>query len=214
MHEATIHFTTVFMSFFAIMNPVANVPLFLGLTEGLNAATRRGIALRAVLLAFGIVAAFGILGREIFAVFGITLPAFRIAGGMLVGLVGFHLLQGQESSVHTPTAEDNEKSRDAALGIAISPLAMPILAGPGTITTAMNYTADATLPELLRTLSSLALVCALTWFAFVSGNSLVRFLGHNAIKVVTRLMGLILAVIGVQMVIAGVRAVVAASPIS
>jgi len=214
MHEATIHFTTVFMSFFAIMNPVANVPLFLGLTEGLNAATRRGIALRAVLLAFGIVAAFGILGREIFAVFGITLPAFRIAGGMLVGLVGFHLLQGQESSVHTPTAEDNEKSRDAALGIAISPLAMPILAGPGTIATAMNYTADATLPELLRTLSSLALVCALTWAAFVSGDSLVRFLGHNAIKVVTRLMGLILAVIGVQMIIAGVRAVVAASPIS
>jgi len=214
MHESTIHFTTVFMSFFAIMNPVANVPLFLGLTEGLDAETRRGIALRAVLLAFGIVAAFGILGREIFAVFGITLPAFRIAGGMLVGLVGFHLLQGQESSVHTPTAEDNEKSRDAALGIAISPLAMPILAGPGTITTAMNYTADATLPELLRTLSSLALVCALTWVAFVSGDSLVRFLGHNAIKVVTRLMGLILAVIGVQMVIAGVRAIVAASPIS
>jgi len=212
MHESTIHFTTVFMSFFAIMNPVANVPLFLGLTEGLDAATRRGIALRAVLLAFGIVAAFGILGREIFAVFGITLPAFRIAGGMLVGLVGFHLLQGQESSVHTPTAEDNEKSRDSALGIAISPLAMPILAGPGTITTAMNYTANATLPELLRTLSSLALVCALTWFAFVSGNSLVRFLGHNAIKVVTRLMGLILAVIGVQMVIAGVRAVIAGSP--
>jgi len=214
MHESTIHFTTVFMSFFAIMNPVANVPLFLGLTEGLDAATRRGIALRAVLLAFGIVAAFGILGREIFAVFGITLPAFRIAGGMLVGLVGFHLLQGQESSVHTPTAEDNEKSRDAALGIAISPLAMPILAGPGTIATAMNYTADATLPELLRTLSSLALVCALTWAAFVSGDSLVRFLGHNAIKVVTRLMGLILAVIGVQMIIAGVRAVVAAAPIS
>jgi len=212
MHESTIHFTTVFMSFFAIMNPVANVPLFLGLTEGLDAATRRGIALRAVLLAFGIVAAFGILGREIFAVFGITLPAFRIAGGMLVGLVGFHLLQGQESSVHTPTAEDNEKSRDAALGIAISPLAMPILAGPGTIATAMNYTADATLPELLRTLSSLALVCALTWLAFVSGDSLVRFLGHNAIKVVTRLMGLVLAVIGVQMIIVGVRAVVAASP--
>jgi len=210
MHEATVHFTTVFMSFFAIMNPIANVPLFLGLTEDLDAATRRGIALRAVLLAFGIVSVFGILGREIFAVFDITLPAFRIAGGMLVGLVGFHLLQGQESSVHTPTAEDNEKSRDAALGIAISPLAMPILAGPGTIATAMNYTADAGLPELVRTISALALVCALTWVAFVSGDALVRFLGHNAIKVVARLMGLILAVIGVQMVIAGVRAVVGA----
>jgi multiple antibiotic resistance protein len=214
MHEATAHFTTVFMSFFAIMNPVANTPLFLGLTEDLDEATRRGIALRAVLLAFAIASAFGILGREIFAVFGITLPAFRIAGGLLVGLVGFHLLQGQASSVHTPTVEDSEGSRDAALGIAISPLAMPILAGPGTIATAMNYTADATLPELVRTVSSLALVCALTWVAFVSGDSLVRFLGHNAIKVITRLMGLILAVIGVQMVIEGVRGAMAAAPVS
>ncbi len=205
MQEATAHFTTVFMSFFAIMNPVANAPLFLGLTEGLDEATRRGIALRAVLLAFAIASAFGILGREILAVFGITLPAFRIAGGLLVGLVGFHLLQGQASSVHTPTVEDGEASRDAALGIAISPLAMPILAGPGTIATAMNYTADATLPELVRIISSLALVCALTWAAFVFGDLLVRFLGHNAIKVITRLMGLILAVIGVQMVIEGVR---------
>jgi multiple antibiotic resistance protein len=211
MHEATAHFTTVFMSFFAIMNPVANAPLFLGLTEGLDKATRRGIALRAVLLAFAIVFAFAILGREIFAVFGITLPAFRIAGGMLVGLVGFHLLQGQESSVHTPTAEDTKGSRDAALGIAISPLAIPILAGPGTIATAMNYTADSTLPEVVRTVSSLALVCALTWAAFVFGDSLVRFLGRNGIKVVTRLMGLILAVIGVQMVIAGVGGAIAAS---
>lgn len=210
MQEPVTHFGTVFMSFFAIMNPVANAPLFLGLTEDLDPATRRGIALRSVLLAFAIVAVFGILGREIFALFGITLPAFRIAGGILVSLVGFHLLQGQESSVHTPTAEDNEKSRDAALGIAISPLAMPILAGPGTITTAMNYTADATMPELVRTLASLALVCVLTWIAFLSSGWLVRFLGRNAIKVVTRLMGLILTVIGVQMVIAGIGGAVAA----
>jgi multiple antibiotic resistance protein len=214
MDGATAHFTTVFMSFFAIMNPVANAPLFLGLTEELDSATRRQIALRAVLLAFAIVSVFGILGREIFAVFGITLPAFRIAGGILVGLVGFHLLQGRESSVHTPTAKDNEESRDAALGIAISPLAMPILAGPGTIATAMNYTADATLPELVRTVSSLALVCVLTWVAFVSGDSLVSFLGQNAIKVVTRLMGLILAVIGVQMVIAGIGGAIAVFPTS
>lgn len=201
-----MHFTTVFMSL--------NAPLFLGLTEDVDAATRRRVAVHAVLLAFAIVSVFAVLGREIFAAFGITLPAFRIAGGILVGLVGFHLLQGQESSVHTPSAEDNARSRDAALGIAISPLAMPILAGPGTIATAMNFTADATLPELARTLSALALVCMLTWLAFLSSDSLVRFLGQNAIKVVTRLMGLILAVVGVQMLIAGIAGAIGTAVVS
>jgi len=214
MDDSTIHFSTVFMSFFAIMNPIANAPLFVGLTDGLDVATRRGIALRAVLLAFAIVSMFAILGREIFAAFGITLPAFRIAGGILVALVGYHLLQGQESSVHTPTVEDNERSRDAAMGIAITPLALPILAGPGTIATAMNFTANSTLPELVRTVSALLLVCALTWVAFAFSSSLVSFLGQNAIKVVTRLMGLILAVIGVQMLIAGISGAIAAASIS
>ena len=199
------------MAFFAIMNPIANAPLFLGLTQSLDAPTRRGIALRSVLLAFGIVAVFTILGRQIFDVFGITLPAFRIAGGTLVALVGYDLLQGQSSSVHAPTAEDNARSRDAALSIAISPLAMPILAGPGTIATAMSFAAGSTLPEVVRVLTALALVCVATWAAFLGSESLVRFLGQNAIKVVSRLMGLILAVIGVQMLIVGIRGAVGPS---
>ena len=210
MSNSTVHFITVFTSFFAIMNPIANAPLFLGLTEQLDATTRRRVAVRAVLLAFAIVAVFAVLGRAIFAAFGITLPAFQIAGGILVGLVGFHLLQGQQSSVHTPSDEDNARSRDAALGIAISPLAMPILAGPGTIATAMNLTAGSTLADVLQTLAGLGVVCAMTWLAFIFSDSLVRFLGQNAIKVVTRLMGLILAVIGAQMLIAGVTGAVAA----
>jgi multiple antibiotic resistance protein len=211
MEDPVIHFSTVLLAFFAIMNPIANAPLFVGLTDGLDAPTRRGIALRAVLLAFAIVAVFTLLGREIFAAFGITLPAFRIAGGVLVALVGFHLLQGQESNVHTPTPEDNARSREAALGVAITPLALPILAGPGTIASAMNFAANATLPELARVLAAFAVICALTWVALIGSDSLVRFLGQNAIKVVSRLMGLILAVIGVQMLIVGVRGAVAAS---
>ena len=119
--------------------------------------------------------------------------------------MGFHLLEGRESSVHTPTAEDNAHSRDAALGIAISPLAMPILAGPGTIATAMSLTAGATLSGIVLTIAGFALVCALTWVAFVTGDRLVKFLGQNAIKVVSRLMGLLLTVIGAQMLIAGIH---------
>jgi multiple antibiotic resistance protein len=208
MDHPAVHFTTVLMAFFAIMNPIANAPIFVGLTDDLDSRTRRRVALRAVLLAFGLVVVFALGGRAIFSIFGITLPAFRIAGGALVGLVGFHMLQGEQSAVHSPKDEDNEKSRDAALDIAISPLALPILAGPGTIATAMSFAADTTFFAVLRVIAAFAVMCAVTWATFLAGESLTRYLGENAIKVVTRLMGLILAVIGVQMMITGVRGAV------
>ena len=211
MDHPAIHFSTVFMAFFAIMNPLVNASLFVGLTDSIDVATRRNIALRAVLLAFVIVSAFTIFGRQIFNLFGITLPAFRIAGGILLGLVGYHLLQGQESSVHTPTAEDNARSRDAVLSIAITPLALPILAGPGTIATAMNFAAESTLAEITRVIAALVLVCLLNWAAFIGSHSIVNVLGQNAIKVVARLMGLILAVIGVQMLITGIQGTIVAA---
>ncbi|MGH0029337.1 MAG: MarC family protein, partial [Myxococcota bacterium] len=164
--DTAVHFTTVLMAFFAIMNPIANTPLFLGLTEGLDGATRNRVALRGVLLAFAIVAAFAVAGRAIFDLFGITLPAFRIAGGLLVALVGYHMLQGEASSVHAPAEGDVEGSRDAALDLAVSPLALPVLAGPGTIATAMNFAAESTLPEVTRVVSAFAVVCLFTWLAF------------------------------------------------
>lgn len=214
MEHPAIHFMTVLMAFFAIMNPIANAPIFLSLTQGLDRPTQRDVALRSVLLAFAIVAVFAVCGRGIFAVFGITLPAFRIAGGALIGLVGFHMLQGEHSAVHSTSEADNEKSRDAAIGIAITPLAIPVLAGPGTIVTAMSYAAESTIPEIARVLSAFALMCAATWTTFLVSESLTRFLGQNAIKVVSRLMGLILAVIGVQMLIAGIHGAVTLSKAS
>ncbi len=211
MDHPAFHLGGVFMAFFAIMNPIVNAPVFIGITEGEDPETQRRVAVRAALLAFGIVAAFVLLGKQIFDLFGITLPAFRIAGGILVGLVGYHLLQGGDNVTHNPTAEDNANSIDAALGLAVSPLALPLLAGPGTIATAMNFSAGATLPELARILLALAAVCALNCVAFNRARQLVRWLGQNAIKVVSRLMGLILAVVGVQMIIQGVAGAIAAA---
>jgi len=211
MDNPIVHFSTVLMAFFAIMNPIANAPLFVGLTDGLDDATRKSVAVRSILIAFVIVASFSVLGREIFEAFGITLPAFRIAGGALIGLVGYQMLQGQESNVHAPSAEDNARSRDAAIGIALSPLAMPILAGPGSIATAMNFAAESTIPDLTRVLSALAVICLVNLAAFLASDTLVRFLGQNGIKVVSRLMGLILAVIGTQMLIVGARGAVGGS---
>ncbi len=208
MENWLVQFGSVFMAFFAIMNPVANTPVFLGVTGELDEAGRKQVAAKSVLLAFAIVAVFIVGGRAIFELFGITLPAFRIAGGILVFLVGFHLLQGQESSVHTPSAEDNERSRDAALGVAVSPLAIPILAGPGTIATAMSYAAGTSLARMGLTLLALLAICAITYAFFVAGERFTKFMGQNALKVVSRLMGLSLSVIGTQLVIAGMSGAV------
>ncbi len=193
------------MAFFAIMNPIANTPIFIGLTADDDHATRKQVALSAICLAFLIVFCFCVLGKAIFELFGITLPAFRIAGGILVALVGFQMLHGEQSKIHNPSYKENMDAKEAELSIAISPLAMPILAGPGTITTAMNYSATGKLSGIVITIVTFAVLCVITYVFFIFGHGLVKFIGKNGIKVVTRLMGLILTVIGTQMVIQGIH---------
>ncbi len=206
-HPAAL-FGTAFAAFFAIMNPIANTPIFLGLTEGMNQKTTRSIALRSVTLAFLIVAAFSVGGHFLLHLFGITLSSFRIAGGLLVALVGYHLLQGGHSPVHKSKEADAAGSDDAAMDISVSPLAMPLLAGPGTIVTGMNYAAGASPARLGIVLGAFFLICVLTYLCFMSGQRMTRYLGKSLVMVVSRLMGLILAVIGTQMVIEGVLGVI------
>lgn len=202
------HALSVFMGFFAIMNPVANTPIFISLTRDDDQATRRAVARNALLLTFGIVVAFCLAGHVIFQLFGITLPAFRITGGLLVFLIGIHMLQGSPSSVHNPTKEDQQKGREAKLSVAISPLAIPILAGPGTIATAMNFASPADVLHLATTIAAFFLLCLITYLFFVFGERLIEYIGQAAVNAMTRLMGLILAVIGTQLVIDGVGGVV------
>jgi len=202
------------MGFFAIMNPVANTPVFLGLTDGDDPKTRRAVAIRGLGLAFLIVAVFSVAGMLIFDLFGITLPAFRIAGGILVFQIGIQMLHGEQSKVHHVSGPAASKSALEAqqLSVAVSPLAVPILAGPGTIATAMNFVAVRSVTHLAITVSVFAVMCVLSYVFFLSGEKLVTYIGENAIGVVTRMMGLILAVIGVQMLIEGVYGAVQAYP--
>lgn len=205
MESTLLHAVTVFMGFFAIMNPIANVPIFLGLTSEDDEQTTATIALRSLLLAFLIVTLFSVAGKVIFDLFGLTLPAFRITGGLLVFLIGFHMLQGNQSNIQHPSEEDKQQSREAALSVAVSPLGMPILAGPGTITTAMNYSSGGGLMEVVVTIAVFALLCAITYLFFLFGEKFVSYLGASALGVITRMMGLILAVVGTQMVIEGLH---------
>jgi multiple antibiotic resistance protein len=198
----------VFVGFLAIMNPLANTPVFLGLTSEDTPATRRTVALRSLLLAFAIVALFALAGNVIFQLFGITLPAFRIAGGILVFGIGHDMLGGRPSRAHKPH-DATAAALEAQLSVAISPLAVPILAGPGTIATAMSFVAERSLAHLGVTLAGFAVVCLISYVSFVSGERLIRYIGDNAVSAVTRMMGLILAVIGVQMFIEGVQGAMA-----
>ena len=200
-----LHASTVFMGFFAIMNPIANVPIFLGLTSDEDAQTTAAVAFKSLMLAFIIVAFFSVAGNVLFKLFGLTLPAFQITGGIIVFLIGFHMLQGGPSTVQHPSTEYKEKSREAALGIAVSPLAMPILAGPGTITTAMNFSAGGGMMNVAITITMFAVLCVITYVLFVFGERFVAYIGSSALGVITRMMGLILAVIGTQMVITGLH---------
>ena len=203
MHELVAYTGTVVMGFFAIMNPLANAPVFLGLTADDDAATRKAVARNALFLAFTIVAVFTLAGNLIFQMFGITLFAFRVTGGILVFGIGYNMLHGEQSKVHQPGVTATTVSREAQLSVAISPLAVPILAGPGTIATAMNFVADRTLVHVGITIGSFALICTISYAFFVSGETLVRYLGGSAVNAITKMMGLILAVIGVQMFIEG-----------
>ena len=192
------------MGFFAIMNPIANTPIFIGLTSDDDPKTKKKVAFKSLFIAFIIIFVCCIAGKLIFELFGLTLPALRIAGGILVFVIGFNMLHGEQSAMHSPSEEDKQKSLEAKLGVAVSPLAIPILAGPGTIATAMNFSAQGGILDTAITICAFAVLCIITYVFFVSGEKLIEFIGESAIKVINRIMGLILAVIGTQMLIQGI----------
>jgi multiple antibiotic resistance protein len=179
------------------MNPIANTPVFVGLTSDLDSSQQKSTAYRALLISFIVIVVFSVLGKAIFTMFGITLPALRITGGILVFFIGYQLLHGESSDLH-------KSKTNGGSDISVSPLAVPILAGPGTISTAMNYAAAGGWLEIIITISAFAFLCIITYLFFISGQRIVSFIGSKGISIITRVMGLILAVIGTQLVIAGV----------
>lgn len=181
------------------MNPIANIPIFLSLVQDADNSTKKKINKKATITAFLIVLIFAILGKFIFEIFGITIPAFKITGGILVFYVGFEMLQSKKSTVkHLQYISVDEN-------IAISPLAIPILAGPGTIVTAMNFVTDADYLHIGIVILIFAIMCYLTFIAFGLGVIIVKKIGNNVITVIGKIMGLIIAIIGVNMIIEGIK---------
>lgn len=190
---------TVFTGFFAIMNPISNMPIFLSLVQGADKKTKQRINFKAVIIAFIIVSIFVILGKFIFELFGITIPAFKITGGILIFFVGFEMLQSKKSNVkHLQNINIDEN-------IAVSPLAIPILAGPGTIVTAMNFVPNSSYIHIGLVLLVFAIMCLLTYITFSLSDFIAKKIGNNVISVIGKLMGLIIAIIGTSMIIEGIK---------
>ena len=188
--------TLIFAAFFAIMNPISNTAVFVSLTSGQDHATQRKTAYKSLMIAFGIIALFAVFGKGIFTIFGITLPALKIVGGILVFVIGYQMVTGTNHK-HSSTDADNTTD------VATSPLAVPILAGPGTIATAMSYSAEGGWDIIFITIAMFAVLCVITFFSFIFGQQIVHKLGEGGLDIITRVMGLILAVIGMHMLMEG-----------
>ena len=194
-----------FMAFFAIMNPISNLPAYMALVADDSQKISRKIAFRSLLIAFVIVTVFIFSGDFIFKVFGITIVSFRIAGGILVAVIGYHMINGN----HSPSYKGMEQQavNSDPMSIAISPLAMPLFAGPGTITTALSL-ANGGLQNQLITVVAFALLCVITYLLLRSAKQIAGFLGENLMKIITKMMGLLLFSIGIHMIIVSVQTLI------
>jgi multiple antibiotic resistance protein len=199
MEDLWSYSLTVFMAFFAIMNPIVNIPVFLQITEGIDEKKKKEISRTANIVAFIIVLAFILIGKYIFEIFGLTIPAFKIFGGILIFYIGFEMLQSKKSSIH----QNNKAAFDDS--VAISPLAIPIMAGPGTIVTAMNFVVKANFIHVLTTILIFALIILLTYLAFIYSRYILKFVGKKNFMIIGKIMGLILGVLGTNMLIQGIK---------
>lgn len=192
-----------FTSLLAIVNPLSAIPIYVALTGGYDAAQRRATLRTATLTGLAVLCVFALLGTWILQFFGVTTDAFRIAGGLLFTGIGSDMLAARRSRSKTTALEEEEAEHRDAIGII--PLGLPTLAGPGAITTVITLVAQARSP--LETASVFgAIVGVMLVSAMVLGVAplLLRRFGNTGLNVMTRVMGLLVMVIGVQFIITGV----------
>jgi multiple antibiotic resistance protein len=190
-----------FVTLFVIIDPIGLAPLFLALTRGMTAEERERVGRRALLVAFALLLAFGLLGERLLTAIGISLPAFRISGGLLLFVIAFDMLF--ERRTDRREAKASELPQDPS----VFPLAMPLIAGPGALATMVLLSSrHGDDPAMLLGIHLvMALVLVITWVLFRMSGLVARALGHIGIVVLTRLFGILLAALAVQFVLDGLR---------
>ena len=190
---------------FTILDPVGMVPTTLALTGTLSADARRHVVNRAVLVATAIIVFMALVGRYLLQYLGITLPAFSIAGGVLLMLIAIDMLFARPSRAK----RDPERELDSAdtEGVAVFPLAIPMISGPGTIATVLLLVnlADGNRGRLAVVYGAYGLALIVTWLCMRGADLVLRALGKEGVNVLTRLLGIILAALAVQFIINGLK---------
>jgi multiple antibiotic resistance protein len=197
-----------FVTFFVVVDPVGVAPLFAALTPDDTAKERRRIALRGTAIGAGVLLFFALVGEPFLAALGIGLPAFRIAGGILLLLLAIDMVMARSSGLRATTpGEDDESGRRA--DVSVFPLAIPLIAGPGAITSVVLLMGAAGGDPVLQgaIVAVLFGVLLLTLVCLLAAASLVRWLGVTGINVLTRVFGIVTAALAVQFMIDGARAV-------
>lgn len=193
------------------IDPIGLAPLFLALTAGMDRATRTQIALRGILISTGLLVMFALAGMTILDLFGITMPAFRIAGGLLLFWLAFEMVYEKRQERKQETTERAVISHEEAKHIAVFPLAIPLIAGPGAISATVLLSTEMSSPlersALIGVILALMVLCMVV---FMLAERLDHILGDTGRMVLTRLLGVILAALSVQFVADGVIAFVAA----
>lgn len=191
-----------FTSFFTLTNPLGTMPVFLTMTNGMNDHERKAIVRRATTVSFITLMVFTFSGQFLFKFFGISSNGFRIAGGFIIFKIGFDMLQARYSNAKLKEEEVKTYADD----ISITPLAIPMLCGPGAIANAIMLMDDASTFTLKGTLIGIiALVYFITFLILQASTRLVRILGETGNNVMMRLMGLILMVIAVECFVSGLK---------
>jgi multiple antibiotic resistance protein len=205
MKTEVTHFVNSFISIFVIVDPFAVIPVYLGLTDRFSAESLVKIRRKATFVACVILIFFAVTGMSLFNFFGTTLPAFQIAGGLLLFKFGIEQLGANRTRV-------KEEERDEGLhrdDISVFPLATPLLAGPGAISTVVLQSSKTkSTPSLLMLCLAIVLAVALCNLVLKLGPLLYRVIGTTGLNLLTRLMGLILTAVAVQFIINGLTTVI------
>ncbi len=196
-------FLLYFASFFTLINPLGSMPVFLAMTGNLSPKGKRTVAFRAVLTALIILVVFAFAGHMLFRFFGISADGFRVVGGIIFFLMGYDMLNAKLSSFKQVKKEGSTTDTEGE-DIAITPLGIPMIAGPGTITNAIVLMEDAPdIPAKMVLLFTILFVLFLTYTIYAGGASITRFLGDMGNKLLMKIMGLILMVVAVEFFFAG-----------
>ncbi|MFD1612970.1 MarC family protein [Sphingomonas tabacisoli] len=199
-------FVSAFATFFVVIDPPGCAPIFASLTSGATPQHRRAMALRSTFVAGLILLAFAIFGEAFLRALGISLDAFRIAGGIMLFLIALEMVFEKRQERREHRAED-VKAQPAHEDISIFPMGIPMIAGPGSIASAMLLMSRGHgLVQDLTVLAALLVVLLLTVLALLLAGPLMRLLGYRLEAMITRVLGVILAALAVQFVIDGIRA--------